>query len=199
MTEPYKIIGKPVPRVDAPDKLKGKAERIIYDRSGHYLFYALSGFDGFALCDDYAFNANPFFSPEQFREYVQPYLSRIISAYRRLGKYVIKHTDGNIMPIFDQLVECAPHAIHSLDPQGRMDIAEVKKRYGRRVALCGNVHCGLIQTGTESEVIASCEYSMQHGKPGGGYVFCTSNCVFKGMPLERYELVNEYWKKNRYY
>jgi uroporphyrinogen decarboxylase len=184
---------------DNPEKLKEKAERMIYERSGHYLFYAMSGFDGFALCDDYAFNANPFFSPDQFREYVQPYLSRIISSYRQLGKYVIKHTDGNIMPIFDQLVECRPHAIHSLDPQGQMDMAEVKRRYGRQVALCGNVNCGLIQTGTESEIIENCEYSMRYGKPGGGYVFCTSNCAFKGMPLKRYELVNEYWRKNRSY
>jgi uroporphyrinogen decarboxylase len=67
------------------------------------------------------------------------------------------------------------------------------------VALCGNVNCGLIQTGTESEVIESCEYSMKHGKPGGGYVFCTSNCAYKGMPLERYELVNDFWKKHRSY
>ena len=184
---------------DNPEKLKEKAERMIYERSGHYLFYALSGFDGFALCDDYAFNANPFFSPDQFREYVTPYLKRIIATYRQLGKYVIKHTDGNIMPIFNQLVECNPHAIHSLDPQGQMDIAEVKRLYGRQVALCGNVNCGLIQTGTESEVIESCEYSMRHGKPGGGYIFCTSNCAFKGMPLKRYDLVNEYWRKHRSY
>ena len=184
---------------DNPEKLKEKAEKIVYERSGHHLFYALSGFDGFALCDDYAFNTNPFFSPGQFREYVQPYLKRIITTYRQLGKYVIKHTDGNIMPIFDQLLECGPHAIHSLDPQGYMDIAEVKRRYGRQVALCGNVNCGLIQTGTESEVIESCEYSMKYGKPGGGYIFCTSNCAFNGMPLNRYELVNEYWRKNRSY
>lgn len=184
---------------DNPAKLKEKAEHIIYERSGHYLFYALSGFDGFALCDDYAFNDNPFFSPNQFREFVTPYLKRIIATYRGLGKYVIKHSDGNLMPVFDQLIECRPHAIHSLDPQGRMDIAEIKRRYGRQVALCGNVNCGLVQTGSEAEVLGSCEYAMRHGKPGGGYIFCTSNCAFKGMPLERYELVNRYWKEHRSY
>lgn len=182
-----------------PDRLKTKAERLLYERSGHHLFYATSGFDGFALCDDYAFNANPFFSPHQFREFVQPYLRRLVVTYRSMGKYIIKHTDGNVMPIFDQLVACGPHAIHSLDPQGGVDIAEIKRRYGRKVALCGNVNCGLIQTGTENEVLANCEYCMRHGKPGGGYVFCTSNCAFKGMPLARYELVNRYWKQHRAY
>jgi uroporphyrinogen decarboxylase len=184
---------------DAPEKLKAMAEMNIYPRLGHCLYYAEAGFDGFALCSDYAFNANPFFSPSQFAEFVQPYLKRIISTYRNMGKYVIKHTDGNIMPIIDMIIECAPHAIHSIDPQGEMDIAEVKKLYGSQVALCGNVNCGLIETGTEDEVLASCEYAMKHGKPNGGYIFSSSNTAYKGMPLERYELVNNYWKKHRYY
>jgi hypothetical protein len=32
----------------------------------------------------------------------------LIQGYRELGFYTIKHTDGNIMPILDQLVEANP-------------------------------------------------------------------------------------------
>jgi uroporphyrinogen decarboxylase len=184
---------------DNPEKLKTKAEQMLYQTIGHCLYYAETGFDGFALCSDYAFNANPFFSPNQFVEYVAPYLKRIIQTYRNFGKYVIKHSDGNVMPILDSIVDCHPHAIHSIDPQANMDIAEVKKLYGKQVTLCGNVNCGLMQTGTDDEVLESCENAMRHGKPDGGFIFSTSNCAFKGMPLERYELMNDYWKKNRYY
>ena len=42
-------------------------------------------------------------SPAQFSEFVAPYLDRLISGYRDMGFYVIKHTDGNIMPILDRL------------------------------------------------------------------------------------------------
>ncbi len=45
-----------------------------------------------------------------------------------MGYYTIKHTDGNIMPILDQMVECGPDALHSLDPQGGAVLSEVKKR-----------------------------------------------------------------------
>ena len=69
-----------------------------------------------------------------------------------MGFYAIKHTDGNIMPILDQLVQAGPHALHSLDPQGGVDIAEVKRLYGDRVCLIGNVNCGLLDTGTDEEV-----------------------------------------------
>lgn len=56
-----------------------------------------------------------------------PFLKKLIAGYRSMGFYVIKHTDGNIMPIIDQLVDTNPHALHSLDPQAGVDIAEIKK------------------------------------------------------------------------
>ena len=156
-------------------------------------------FDGFALCTDYCMNTGPFLSPGQFGEFVTPYLARLIKGYRDMGYYVIKHTDGNIMPILDQIVQCRPHALHSLDPQAGVDIAELKRRHGREVCLIGNVNCGLLQTGTDAEVVDSCRYALRHGMPGGGYVFSTSNCVYTGMALSRYDLMMKVWAEEGVY
>jgi uroporphyrinogen decarboxylase len=155
--------------------------------------------DGFALCADYCFNDGPFFSPPMFRKYVTPYLMRLVAGYREMGAYVIKHTDGDIMPILDQLIECNAHGLHSIDPQAGVDIAEVKRLYGDKVCLCGNVNCGLLQTGTDEEVTENAMYSLEHGMPGGGFIFTTSNVAFKGMPLERYELIMDLRRKHGRY
>lgn len=157
------------------------------------------GFDGFALCADYCYNSGPFLSPPMFREFITEPLAKLIAGYRKLGAWTIKHTDGDIMPVLDQLVECEPHALHSLDPMAGVDIAEVKRLVGDKVCLCGNVDCSKMQTGTREEVIASAEYAIKSGKPGGGYIFCTSNCVFPGLPLERYELMMDVYRKYRKY
>ncbi|GMW03566.1 MAG: hypothetical protein AMXMBFR84_47000 [Candidatus Hydrogenedentota bacterium] len=157
------------------------------------------GLDGFALCADYCFNNNPFLSPDMFGELVAPFLTRLCEGMRDLGFYVIKHTDGNIMPIIDQIVAARPHALHSLDPQGGVDIAEVKRRFGHQVCLIGNVNCGLLNSGTEEEVIESARYCIRHGMPGGGYVFSTSNCAYTGLPLERYELMWKIWHDEAIY
>lgn len=155
--------------------------------------------DGFALCADYCFNTGPFLSPTQFDMFITPFLKRLIAGYREMGFHVIKHTDGNIMPILDSLLECAPHALHSLDPQGAVDMAEVKRLAGDRVCLIGNVSCSAMQTGSESEVRESASYALEHGMPGGGYIFSTSNCIYTGMPLERYDLILDVWReKGRY-
>jgi uroporphyrinogen decarboxylase len=157
------------------------------------------GLDGFALCADYCFNTGPFLSPEWFDDFVTPYLHRLVQGYRDMGYYVIKHTDGNIMPILDRLVDARPHALHSLDPQGRVDIAEVKRLAGDRVCLIGNVNCGLLDSGTDEECIASVRYALKHGMPGGGYIFSTSNCIYTGMRLSRYELMCDVWKTEGIY
>lgn len=156
---------------------------------------AHGGLDGFALCADYCFNTGPFLPLTWFDRFVTPNLKRLIAGYRDMGFYVIKHTDGNIMPILDRLVDANPHALHSLDPQGGVDIAEVVRLVGDRVALCGNVNCGLLQTGTEEQCIESARYALQSGLRTDGYIFSTSNCVYTGMELPRYELIREIWKR----
>ena len=152
--------------------------------------------DGFALCSDYCFNTNPFFRPDQFDEFIVPWLKKGIEEYRKLGYYSIKHTDGNMMPILRQMADCKPDAIHSLDPQGGVSIPEVRKIVGDDICLIGNVNCGLLQTGTEEELREDVLRSLREGMANGrGYIFSTSNCAYTGLPLERYEMMIDLWRE----
>jgi uroporphyrinogen decarboxylase len=181
--------------VDDPEGLKAQADAHVEGALAHAeAIRKHGGLDGFALCSDYCFNTGPFLSPSSFGEFVTPYLSKLIAGYRDMGFYTIKHTDGNIMPIIDQLVQANPHALHSLDPQAGVDIAEVKRLYGDQVCLIGNVNCGLLDTGTDEEARQSARYALEHGSPGGGYIFSTSNTIYPGMRLSRYETILEVWR-----
>ena len=167
-----------------------ESNRILFD----------AGIESFILCSDYCFNKGPFFSPKMFAEFVTPYLYDIIDHIRAMGGYAIKHTDGDIMPILDQMMDCRPHCIHSLDPMAGVDIAKVKAlTYPRGIAICGNVNCALMQTGTDEEVKESALYALKHGKPGGGYFFSTSNVPFRGLDLNRYLMILDIWKQHRVY
>ncbi len=186
--------------IEAPEEMKAEASRRVdaaLERGRR--IRAWGTVDGFCLCADYCFNDNPFLSPAMFDEFVTPFLARLTAGYREMGFYVIKHTDGNIMPILDALLASAPHALHSLDPQGGVDLGEVKRLAGDRVCLIGNVNCALLQTGSEAEVEADVRRALRQGMPGGGYVFGTSNCIYTGLPLERYELMLDIWRREGTY
>jgi len=182
-----------------PDSMHEKAQ-VQLDESFDYCDKLLAaGTDGFILCADYCTNTGPFISPAHFSEFITPYLKAAVAEFKKRGAYVIKHTDGNIMPVLDDLLAAEPHALHSIDPMAGVDIKLVKERAAGKVGLCGNVHCAHMQTGTPEEIRESAEYCLKWAKPGGGYVFCTSNCVFRGMPLESYDLIHSIWMQQREY
>ena len=185
---------------DEPDKVKDDARGMVeHALEKGRRFKRHGALDGWALCSDYCYNDNPFLSPAMFDEFIQPYMCELIAGYREQGYYVIKHTDGNIMPILDRLVAARPHALHSLDPQGGVDIAEVKRLVGDKVCLIGNVSCAMLDTGTDQQCVESTRYALKHGMPGGGYVFSTSNCIYTGMDLRRYELILDVWRREGNY
>lgn len=185
---------------DDPQAGKDRARRQVDEALARgERFRKHGGLDGWALCSDYCFNTGPFFSPAWFDDFITPYLADLIRGYRAQGFYVIKHTDGNIMPILDRLLLGEPHALHSLDPQGSVDLADIKRRVGHKVCLIGNVNCGLLDTGTDEECIASVRYALQQGMPNGRYIFSTSNCIYTGMRLDRYHLMLDIWRKEGNY
>lgn len=187
---------------EEPEVLHDQAKRALEESLNRAAKLQQSGLlDCFALCSDYAFNVNPFFTKDQFAEFVFPYLQLVISEYHKMGFFVIKHTDGCIAPILDQLVEAGPDALHSIDPQGGMNLAKVRAEYGDRISTIGNVNCGLLQTGTQEEADADVRRCLHEGMDDGknGFIFSTSNCIYTGLALERYERMIEIWRNEGIY
>ena len=157
------------------------------------------GVDFICINSDYGYNAGPFISPKMFSEFVTPYLTEIVEKMHEFGTKVILHSDGDLRSILDQLVSTGIDGYQSIDPQGNMDIAEVKRLYGDKLILMGNVQTSLLQEVDEQKIRRSVDYCMTHGKPNGKYIFSTSNCIFAGMPLESYHIMlDEYEKLCRY-
>ncbi|MBC7958248.1 MAG: hypothetical protein H7X94_00140, partial [Vallitaleaceae bacterium] len=149
-------------------------------------------------CSDYCFNSGPFISPIQFEQFIYPFLKKQTQALKAAGAYVVKHTDGNILPIMDMILDAGPHAIQSIDPIASVDIREVKEKYGSRICLMGNVNAAHLQMGSKEEIIESSEYSLKHGMPDGGYIYSSCNSIFEGVPLDNYLLMLEVREKMGY-
>jgi uroporphyrinogen decarboxylase len=153
------------------------------------------GVDFICINSDYGYNQGPFVSPAMFSEIVTPYLAEIVEAIHGMGGKAILHSDGDLNKILDQLVSTGLDGYQSIDPQGHMDIAAVKRQYGDRLVLMGNVQASLLQEVDEPRIRQSVRYAMEHGKPGGRYILSTSNCIFAGMPLESYHIMLDEYRR----
>jgi uroporphyrinogen decarboxylase len=174
---------------ERPEALHAEAERRTVSACSQYDAFAEAGAEFVYIANDVAFNQGPFVSPARFREFVTPYWARQVAHARTRGLIPFIHTDGNIMPILDELLSLDAACLQSLDPMAGVDIAEVKRRCRGRLGLMGNVQCNLLQDGPEEAIRRSAEYCLTHASPGGGYVYSTSNTIFPGMPLRHYEFM----------
>lgn len=179
----------------APEGIHAVAEEKCQDALRRIDLLTDAGADFVFLPHDVAFNAGPFISPAQFAEFVAPYWARLVRRVKERGAWAFIHTDGQIMPILDQLIGLEADLLHSIDPMAGVDIAEVKRRTHGRLAIMGNVQCDLLQGGPADAIRTSALYCLEHGSPGGGYVFSTSNTIFPGMPLENYEYMLQVFRE----
>lgn len=147
------------------------------------------GADFLIVGSDVGFNGGPFLSPTMFREFVTPYLCQLVGFIRDRGAKVIYHSDGQIMPVLDQIMEAGPHCWQSVDPMAGVDIAEALRRTAGRMGLMGNVACNALQDGPESALRASARYCLNVAGDKPGYIYSSSNTIFTGVPLAHYHIM----------
>jgi uroporphyrinogen decarboxylase len=146
-----------------------------------------AGLDVVVFGDDYADKNSPLMSPKHFKEFVFPGLKRAVDNAHRAGAYVVKHTDGNIMPILDMIIESGIDAINPLEPAAGMDIARIKHEYGDRVAIIGNIDCGaLLCQASADEVRRVTKETIEVAAPGGGFCLSSSNSIHSSVKPENY-------------
>ena len=153
-----------------------------------------AGADFFVLTYDFGYNDAPFVSPDHFADIVTPYLTEIVETIHDLNKKVILHSDGCIKQILDQIYSTGLDGYQSVDPQGHMDIKEVRERYPDWI-LMGNVACNMLQDTNEEKIQESVQYCMTYGGVGKPYIFSTSNCIFEDMPPESYKIMFEEYNR----
>ncbi len=153
---------------------------------------AALGADALLTGDDYANRKAPIMSPAHFRAFCLPYLREIVEVAHACGKPFIKHTDGHIWPLLDDLVDAGIDAIDPLEPMAGMDIGEAKTRYGDRIALCGNVDCGeLLSRGRPEQVVEAVKETLAKASPGGGHILASSNSIHPAVRPENYRAMVE--------
>lgn len=134
--------------------------------------------------DDIAFNTGLLVSPKYLRKYVFPWYKKMGKICRERGIGFIFHSDGDCTEVMDDLIDCGFHAFNPIQPNA-MNIVEVKKRWGKKLCLIGNINLDSTLTlGTPDDVRAEVYERIRTVGPGGGYMVSSSNSITDYVPPE---------------
>lgn len=179
--------------IDTPDFVHELAQMVM-DYKTRLMKKAIAlGADAIVSGDDYAATHGPSMSPGHFREFVLSYLKQSVDVAHDAGVPFIKHTDGNIWPLLDMMVdEAGIDAIDPLEPLAGMDIGRAKQQYGDRIAVMGNLDCTeLLPNATPEQVELAVQETIAKAAPGGGFVLASSNSIHPAVRPENYRAMIE--------
>jgi len=149
--------------------------------------YLDAGAEFILIGDDLADNHGPFMSPKLYRDFVHPYYKSLVQSLKKKGARVIFHSDGNLIPIIDDILDWGIDGLHPIQP-GAMDISQFKKGYGDRITIVGGVDVAkLLPFGTEEDVVRAVIDVIRAISPGGGHILGSSNSLHSYVPdIDKY-------------
>jgi len=116
-----------------------------------------------------------------------------------LDEPLIWHSDGDFRSLLPMAVEAGFAGIHALEPDAGMDLGRVKREFGDKLVLVGNVDTQVLFASNPDAVHREVERCMNQGAFGGGYMFASCNSIFPGMNPETVREMYRYAAKTGHY
>jgi uroporphyrinogen decarboxylase len=183
---------------DSPDEVRRVMEiNMEYARSMTERYAARKEVSVAAIVDDCAYKTGTIFPPQWMRDNWIPQITYIVEPLKKAGKKVVFHSDGKMDVLIPDLISAGIDGINPLEPLAGMDLAELKKQFGKDVTLIGGVDCSqLLPFGKPQEIRDEVKRLLDIGAPGGGFIIGDSSCILPDTPVENllafYETVHKY-------
>jgi uroporphyrinogen decarboxylase len=157
-----------------------------------------AGVDVFVGDGDYCEKRGPLVPVKFFKDVIFPSLQKQVEVVHKAGLKFIKHTDGNVNPIMPDLARIVD-GLHSLDPTASMDIGEIKRVYGEKLVLMGNISVDNLCTKTPQDIIEETKKCLRSAAPGGGFILSSSNSWYANAKIENCQAMIDTGRKYGHY
>jgi uroporphyrinogen decarboxylase len=145
-----------------------------------------TGIDFLLVGDDISYGSGLFIAPDRFLALWQERERRLVSVAKKAGLPCEFHTDGRLDVVIPYLIDLGVDLVNPVEPYCN-DIVDLKRRFGDRIALRGNVDVGgVLASGTPAEAYEATRALVEKMKPGGNYVCSSSHSITKSVRPENY-------------
>ena len=144
--------------------------------------------DGMVIWGDVAYKKDLIFAPGYWRKHFKPGVKAIVDLCHEKGLPVIYHGCGNVQKIFEDFIETGVDAYNPLEAKAGMDVLELRRKYGHRMAFCGNMD--VIRWAYDSkEELKRTVLTKLNAAKGGGYIYQSDHSVPTSVSGEKYDYV----------
>jgi uroporphyrinogen decarboxylase len=145
--------------------------------------------------EDMAERHGPCVSPKLYREFFLPHYKRVTSylAKNKIDR-ILMDSDGNINPILDLIVEAGISGLWPLEVNAGMDAVAIRKRYGNKLFLVGNLDKVELAKGGQA-MMKEVDSKVPILKEMGGYIPGADHLIPVEMTLEKFKEYAEYIKE----
>jgi uroporphyrinogen decarboxylase len=144
------------------------------------------------LWDDYGYKNGLFMSPRNYQTYVFPWIRQICQAAHKHDCKIMLHSDGDLLQIFQDIVDCGVDVINPIEPttaNSEYDIFRLHGKYGSRITFVGNISPMMLTLGSISEIEDYSKKLIRELAPGGGYIFSSGHSINPAVTLDRWQAV----------
>ena len=136
--------------------------------------------------DDVACQQGPMFRHQTYQKHIKPYQQKILDLLRSRGAKVLYHSCGSVVTMIDDFIELGIDAVNPVQVSAAgMDTAELKRRFGGRIAFWGGIDTQrVLPQGTPEDVRREVRRRIGDLAPGGGYVLCAVHNLQREVPPE---------------
>jgi uroporphyrinogen decarboxylase len=135
------------------------------------------GVDMVHVSDDWGAQHGLLFSTQTWRDMIYPHHKTTVDAVKARNTFVSLHSDGNVNPVVDGIIELGYDVVHPWQESAGMRLEEYKARWMGKFAVMGGLD---IQTTLGFGDYAALEASLRRVVAmfrGGGLLFCTTHFV----------------------
>ena len=151
--------------------------------------------DGWVIWGDVAYKKGTFMRPDYWRRYYKPWVQAIAAAAHARGLPVIYHGCGNVQAILEDYIEVGIDGYNPLEVKAGMDALDLRRRFGHRLAFCGNSDIQVWERGDPEEIRREVLRKLNAAR-GGGFIFQSDHSVSSAVSGQTYDqivqLVREY-------
>ena len=144
--------------------------------------------DGFVIWGDVAYKKSTFMRPDCWRTHYKPWVKAIAHYAHANGLNVIYHGCGNVNAIFEDFVEAGIDAYNPLEVKAGMDMLDLRRRFGHRIAFCGNSDIQVWETGDRAAIRREVLRKLNAAR-GGGFIFQSDHSVSSSVSGQTYDYI----------